>query len=54
MKYSVHEDRKQKERLMFTEQIQCVTYFIAVILFQLYKEFSQEMKHVLPDQLMRL
>ena len=48
MKYSVHEDIKQKGRLMFSEQIQCVTYFIAVTLFQLYKEFSQEMKHVYP------
>lgn len=54
MKYSVHEDIKQKRRLMFTGQIQCVTYFTAVTSFQVYKEFSQEMKHVLPDLLMRL
>lgn len=32
---------------MFIEQLQCVTKFTDATLFQLYKEFSQEMEYTL-------
>lgn len=38
MRYPVHEDIKQKGRLMFMEQLQCVTHLTDVTLFQLCKE----------------